>query len=386
MGRNRKKKTGQSVYRLLKGKKRRKTVTCRICGARLQRINGPHLATHGMTGREYKEKYGVQHLASEEQRYRVSVRNLRRSPDDILKSIRAMAGEGLLLYASEIAQSHRKLYSSARYVFGTWLNAVEAAGLDPDVHTKPHPRYRWSREVVVREIKERHALGLPMHHAQVKRDNWGLAYAGEKYFGLWGAALRAAGLDPEEVAFGWKWPKRKVIRTLLARAAEGKPINSRYVYLHAADLWNAAAKRFGNWESALRAAGLDPDEVRMFRIWGDNKSLLAEIRRHAETGLPMNFASMQQRDQGILATAIKRFGDWDNALREAGLNPREHRLNHPRWTRESIIQAIQEQSRPGERLKSTQVKPKSIYMAALRIFGSWQAALDAASNQEQDTR
>lgn len=378
MGRDRKKNTGQSVFRQMKGKKRRKTITCRVCGARLKVINHVHLSTHGMTTQEYREKFGVQYMASEELRYRFSVKYTKRTPDDILKSIRELASSGTRLYSSEIRHSHYKLHVSASYTFGTWLNAVEAAGLDPKVHTKPHPSKHWSRSKAIREIRNRHAQGLPMHQAGVERDNQGLAYAGIKYFGSWRAALKAVGINPKDVLYGSKWSKRRIIRTILARAAEGKPINSRHICLHEGPLWAAAGKRFGNWENTLRAAGIDPDDVRKFRIWGDNKTLLAEIRRHAETGLPMNSASMEKRDSGLLAIAVKRFGSWDNALMAAGLNPRDCRARRKPYTPEEIIETIEFMWQNGQPLCHVAVKSSSIYPAAVRFFGSWDAALREA--------
>jgi len=75
---------------------------------------------------------------------------------------------------------------NAKRYFGTWREAVRAAGCEP-------ARRRWSKEVVIKEIRERCRRNLPLSSILFKQDG-PLAGAATRLFGSWRAALDAAGI------------------------------------------------------------------------------------------------------------------------------------------------------------------------------------------------
>ncbi len=71
------------------------------------------------------------------------------------------------------------------------------------------------------------------------------------------------------------------------------------------------------------------------------------------------------------------FGSWRGGLVAAGLNA-DRFCVRPIWDRERIVEAILVRAVKREPLGSSTVLPRSLKMAAVKIFGSWANALVAA--------
>lgn len=78
------------------------------------------------------------------------------------------------------------LYSAAKKHFGTWRQAVLAAGLQPT-------RKKWTPSLVIRGIHARHKGGMALSSIVFKEDA-PLAGAATRLFGSWRSALEAAGV------------------------------------------------------------------------------------------------------------------------------------------------------------------------------------------------
>ena len=80
--------------------------------------------------------------------------------------------------------------------YGSWRNAVEAAGLDYDAIR----RYKdWDEERILEELKERHQQGMPLNAGEVCVSNTALITAARRTFGSWDKALEAAGLEAGKI-------------------------------------------------------------------------------------------------------------------------------------------------------------------------------------------
>ena len=78
---------------------------------------------------------------------------------------------------------------------------------------------------------------------------------------------------------------------------------------------------FGSWRAALSAAGLDYDRIRRYRQWSREGVLRAVCHRHAR-GQALNVAALEPGETALLTAARRRFGSWERALAAAGLNER----------------------------------------------------------------
>lgn len=250
---------------------------------------------------------------------------------------------------------------------------------------KPPRRTRWNHDKVVRAIHQRQKRGLPLNLDAVKRTESPLAYGAALCFDNWSDALRAAGFDPAEIRYNPKWSKRKVIRAILSRAAKGLSLRHAVVRQEDSSLMSAASAYFRNWGAALRAAGIDPDACRAFRTWTESEIVRA-IRRDARAGLPINSFAVQHRETKLVSAAERHFGSWDAMLRAAGFDPRQHRLHRPPLAREDVIQLIRQRHADGESVNSSAMRSGCVVNTGIRLFGSWDNALRAAGLEPQAVR
>jgi hypothetical protein len=94
-----------------------------------------------------------------------------------------------------------KLY--AAYYFGS-LQKAKAA-----LKTDRRFRAGWNKKKIIAAIRKMHRLGQPPGYTAARRDNPALVSAAEAYFGNWGNALCAAGIDPN-LCFRRKWRKPRM--------------------------------------------------------------------------------------------------------------------------------------------------------------------------------
>lgn len=135
--------------------------------------------------------------------------------------------------------------------FGTWNEALQAAGYQPD-----YPRDGFDRERLIARLKnEADRLGRTPLASEMANPR-GHIYMRE--FGTWHKALEAAGLKPEKSIRRKAYTKEELIRKIQERAQElgrvpdhnevSRPYYSTYV------------KYFGSWEKALAEAGLSKEK------------------------------------------------------------------------------------------------------------------------------
>jgi len=138
-------------------------------------------------------------------------------------------------------------------LFGSWDRALHAAGLDADEVN----RYRkWSRETIVFELKQRHRDREPLNSGAIQREDPGLHAAAVRHFSSYDGALRAAKVDPQKVRERRSWTRDEVVRGLKQAQRSGKPLSDSAVRRDHPALYGAAVRLFGSFTSARSAAGI----------------------------------------------------------------------------------------------------------------------------------
>ena len=142
-----------------------------------------------------------------------------------------------------VEHRNRSLVWAARYYFGGWQQALEAAGLGDQFQVKRTPR-PWCREFVVAEIQALHQRGLLL--GKVWLEDPTLYSAAKHEFGSWRAAVTEAGFEPARK----RWNKEVILAEIRGRRgctlSSGAPENRNLV--------SAASRYFGSWRAALQAA------------------------------------------------------------------------------------------------------------------------------------
>ena len=243
----------------------------------------------------------------------------------IVETIRALHRAGVDLSPTSVRRTHPALFSAARSKshFGSWRAAVEAAGLDYESikrHSSP-----WTTEEVIRALREAYERGEDLLSSDFKRRYKSLytAARSKRCFGSWREALKAAGLDYEELKGRRFWTKRRIIERIRELHAQGIPLNWSTVDKISPGLYRAARRKenFGSWRGALEAAGVEPQPARATESWSKEK-IVRTIRELFERGEDLSQKSVAQKYPALLAAAKSRryFGSWGEAVRAAGID------------------------------------------------------------------
>ena len=278
------------------------------------------------------------------------------SREKVLATICAIDNQGQSL--ARVWRTDKPLFQAAVRYFGNWENAMRAAGQDP------RPRRRWTRDQVIDEL-------LAWHHTSVstdlRHDDPALAGAASRLFGSIDRAFEAAGIEPK----GNRWTDRRVIERI-----QDYYLQRRSIAVNGCGdrrLFAAAKRRFGSWANAVAAAGLSDKYAppAPTRVWS-RQEVLAAIRKWHEEGRPIT--NVCKQDQGLYSVAKKHFGCWRQAVIAAGLQPTRRQ-----WTRQLVLEEIRRRKDRGLPLNSLASKQDPpLTGAAIRLFGSWRQALLAA--------
>lgn len=213
--------------------------------------------------------------------------------------------------------AERGEFAPTTYVrrWGSWPEAKEAAGLDPETRTSR----RIEREELIEALQELAGeLGKPP--TQIEMNDLG-RYSHRPYyraFGAWSDALRAAGFYPNHVNH---LDENRLVEAMQELAEElGYPptiaqMNERGEF--SAEPYFTA---FGSWTAAWEAAGLE------HRSWlparASEEELLEAIRDLAEElGHAPTRGEMREQGPYSREPFERVFGSWSAALEEAGFSP-----------------------------------------------------------------
>ncbi len=195
------------------------------------------------------------------------------------------AGEPLNYSAAE--ENHLNLVRAAAWHFGTWRHAVESAEVDYDSLSRYQ---RWNKARIIERIHELHQQQQDLSWRAVStRVDPPLAAAALRPNGFksWREALAAAGIDVEDIARYQYWDETKVLKAIRSRKRAGEPMSSKSLQTSDQPLFCAARRRFGSWDAALDAAGLNAEKIR--------------LRRHN----PLLNAPRSKQASGVVATMAK---------------------------------------------------------------------------------
>jgi hypothetical protein len=142
--------------------------------------------------------------------------------------------------------------------FGSWLEALEAAGIEPEPRQSGYSREELLESL--RDLAER--LGCAPRTGDVDKDlHTPSSSTYMRRFGSWLKALKAAGIQPGPRQTGYSCDELldslRMLARELGRAPTGREMSAREDLPHATTYW----KRFGRWNAAVRAAGLIPRRV-----------------------------------------------------------------------------------------------------------------------------
>ncbi len=272
-------------------------------------------------------------------------------------------------------------YAGSTYTkrFGSWREALEAAGLDPQPPTK-----RVETSELLHSLQAAaETVGRPPTVAEFRAHGAYSASVIFDRFQSWDDALDAAGLNPQARRTrgeAQKIPKAELLDDIrrLASSADDPPTLAEYRDQGAYGA-QTLYDRFGSWNAALEAAGFNP---RASIPEASEEALLDELHRLSENGQSPTVTMMRSDGDYCVSTYQNHFGSWNAALEAAGFEPSSSEIS-----RQKLLTALQdlgaELERPPTVAEMTDQGEHSPHTYRQK-FDSWNAALEAAGFESRE--
>lgn len=308
---------------------------------------------------------------------------------ELLEALRAFADElGETPTRAQMRTDGPHAPSTYAARFGSWTDALEAAGFDGRERATGIPEADLVAEL--RRVTE--AMGrCPTSEEFDERGRYSAATY-FRQFDSWADALARASVADDYPAPSRRQVSNDDLTAELRRLADAlgrPPTESEMGELgdHSPETYR---QRYGSWADALRGADLDPD----LRPTGGEKNrvptatLVADVKRVAEEcGRAPTVEEIRESGEYGAATYLDRFGSWNDALAAAGLDSRRCRRDGIP-TRELVRELRTLALELGRRPRRADMDQQGPYAGTTYYnrFGSWDGALDAAGIRTEDGR
>ena len=144
------------------------------------------------------------------------------------------------------------LYQAGSRIFGSWRNALQAAGISPNRsrNDKCPPA---KILLVIRKLSQRRR---PLRKRELEERYGSMLSAARRIYGSWSKAVLASGVDPAKMQRIVLWTRERVLEVLLTRALRNQSVAARK--MEPRSIVEAGRRFYGSWPATLEAAGLDP--------------------------------------------------------------------------------------------------------------------------------
>lgn len=295
--------------------------------------------------------------------------------EDLLEELQKL-GEQLGKTPTAADMNERGSYSASacQNHFGTWNNALEAAGYVPK-HEREDSPDRGELLTELSELAERLGRSPLMEDMDAQGEYSAKLYSTR--FESWNEALREAGLETN-VDVGLS--SEELISDLKEFTANlGKTPTRREMNQMGPHSPRPYSDRYGSWNESLREAGLDPNHAAHRRDSPiSEEELLDELERLTEVlGHPPTGPEMQSVGKFSSSIYQRKFETWNEALRTAGLELHDNKGTPDTKLLGEIHRLVDELGRVPS---ATEMRNMGDYTHATyqSRFGSWSEAVREA--------
>lgn len=265
------------------------------------------------------------------------------------------------------------LYQALLHHFGTLAAARQAANVAP----APYP-HKWTTKRVLEELRKLSRKGIPMsHEALAERGRQDLLGGIRRYVGSLTRARRLARVPtpPRRSSEPEPWDEDRVVEEILDLHGDGKPLAASKA---PKKLVVAGRCYFGSWGAAIAAAGLDYATIRLRRPPYEDDELLDLLRKLARQRPQLTLGELH--DHTLAPTLMRRFPSMEAAAKQAGLDGWPHRDVHRPLSKPQTLAALRVRARAGQGVHRMALRrdDQRLWLAVNRHFDSVAAALAAA--------
>ncbi|MFH0737925.1 MAG: hypothetical protein V1827_04930 [Candidatus Micrarchaeota archaeon] len=266
--------------------------------------------------------------------------------------------------------------------YGSWDAAVSAAGIDYSQYVL-RKRGFWTGERIKERILELHSKGEPLNASHVsdaanKRND--LYRAAVTFFGSWKSAIEICGLDYDVIRKNYDPLSREEIIAGIKRLHEqGKGLNSLSVFnsveFEDRRLYYQAAKRFGGWEEAVKAAGFDYTQIEERRKKYSFDELAAIVRGLEASGVSLFVSDIRNdpENKRYHSAALKRYDSWESFLDDIGLDGSKYATRTDWKDGEAVLEHLREMF-PAGIVTGVKTMDPNLSQAAHEYFGGIEKA------------
>lgn len=241
------------------------------------------------------------------------------------------------------------LFKQALRFWECWPDAVQAAGGNANQMADARDTPFGTKAKVIAELKRRKKQGKLLARRELTDSmvDKQLYLMASGLFGKWQSAVRAAGVNPREYhQWNLESPGKyksgaAVLKAIRQRHRQKLPLHTRGLTggdSVDAPLLLAGRKYFGNWPEAIKAAKIDYSQIvrkqqdyeamrgRVYRRYVSKEEVRKEIKRRYAAKLPVTHRGLAHsedftlRDNALLIAGKKFYGEWDRALKDAGID------------------------------------------------------------------
>ena len=183
-----------------------------------------------------------------------------------------------------------------------------------------------------------------------------------------------------------KWSREIVIETIRRLYEAGSRLDYSFVHKNERSLLWAAERYIGKWDSAVEAAGIEYNSLRITPkriVWSPQK-VIEEIKKLDDADLPLNSNYAQTQNRRLYGAAMNYYGSWKCAVEAAGF---DYSLVKIRDLKPVTVQRVVDEIKTRIALKKSinggvvSHEDRGLYARAQRFFpgkDSWRRALMAA--------
>jgi hypothetical protein len=159
-----------------------------------------------------------------------------------------------------------------------------------------------------------------------------------------------------------------------------EPLNPTHLRSTRPYLFRVCGRRFGNYRKAVTAAGIEYTSVaKVLHRPMPAGEVVTRLQTLFERGKDLRYAPMTRCEPRLLEAARRRFGSYREAVIAAGIAyPPLQPLRH--WTEPFVVKTLRELNRAGVDLRYANIKRcyQPLYQAARYYFGNYVNAVRQA--------